>query len=159
MKLRLLPLALALTLISCSSVRAEETKPAATPPPAAKPEKPATELEQTMDKMNKAWREVRKADKDGKLGPALASQVATMRGCAEAALKLTPEMEADKPAADRAKFHADYQAQMKKLIEALGPLESALQANDLPAAAQAIAEIKEVQKAGHHSFKKPDEKK
>ena len=155
MKSRLLFALLTLSLVSVPGVRAEEAKPA----PAAKPEKPDTELELTMQKINKAWREVRKADKEGKLSPATASLVETMRVNAEAALKLTPEMEADKPAADRAKFHADYQAQLKKLIETLGRLESALNANDLPGAAKLVAEVKDVQKSGHHNFKKPDEKK
>ena len=155
MKSRLLFALLALSLVSIPGVRAEEAKPA----PAAKPDKPDTELEKTMSQMNKAWREVRKADKEGKLSPATASLVATMRVNAEAALKLTPEMEADKPAADRAKFHADYLAQMHKLIETLGRLESALKANDLPAASKLVAELKDVQKSGHHDFKKPDEKK
>jgi soluble cytochrome b562 len=159
MKARLTSLALTLALISFSGVRAEETKPAVAPPPAAKAEKPETELEQTMGKMSKAWREVRKQDKEGKLNPATASLVETMRVNAEAALKLTPEMEADKPAADRAKFHADYQAQMKKMIGALGRLEAALKANDIPAATKLIGEVKDVQKEGHHDFKKPDEKK
>jgi soluble cytochrome b562 len=155
MKTRLLFALLALSLVSVPGVRAADTKPA----PAAKPEKPDTELELTMQKINKAWREVRKADKEGKLSPATASLVETMRVNAEAALKLTPEMEGDKPAADRAKFHADYQAQMKKLIATLGRLEAALKANDLPGAAKLIAEVKDVQKSGHHDYKKPDEKK
>jgi len=155
MKTRLLFALLTLTLVSVPGVRAAEAKPA----PAAKPEKPDTELEKTMGQINKAWREVRKADKEGKLSPATASLVATMRVNAEAALKLTPEMEADKPAADRAKFHADYQMQMKKLIETLGRLESALKANDLPGATKLVAEVKDVQKSGHQNYKKPDEKK
>jgi len=154
MKLRLPLVVLSLSLISCLGVRAGEAKPAATPPA----EKPETELEKTMSKMNKAWREVRKEDKEGKLTPATAVLVATMNECAHVALKLTPEMEADKPAADRAKFHADYQAQMKKLIEALGQLEATLKANDSAGASKLIAEIKDIQQSGHKDFKKPDEK-
>ena len=152
MKHRLLLLSLALALISVPGVRAEDPKPA------AKAEKPETELEQTMNKMNKAWREVRKAAKEGKLSPATADLVATVRTNAEAAAKLTPALEAEKPAADRAKFQADYQAQLKKLTATLAKLEAALRANDIPAATKLVADAGAVAKSGHHDFKKPDEK-
>jgi hypothetical protein len=156
MKNRLLLSLLGLTLISVPGVRAEDPKPAAPAPAPA--DKPETELEKTMSKINKAWRPVRVAAKDGKLGPALADNVATMITCAEAAAKLTPAWEADKPAADRAKFQADYEAQMKKLIDTLGKLETALKANDTATATKLYAEVGDLRKSGHHDFKKPDEK-
>lgn len=158
MKNRLLLLAFALALVSAPGVRAEDAKPAQADKPAAKAEKPETELEQTMSKMNKAWREVRKEAKEGKLSPATADLVATVRTNAEAAAKLTPALEAEKPAADRAKFHADFQAQLKKLDAVLAKLEAALRANDIPAATKLVSDVGEVVKAGHHKFKKPDEK-
>ena len=55
MKLRLLLLALAVAIVPVSLPAADAPKP-----PAAKPERPETELEKTMSKMGKAWREVRK---------------------------------------------------------------------------------------------------
>jgi hypothetical protein len=160
MKVRLPFLALAFALISAGGVRAEDPKPAAasTATPAAKPEKPETELEQTMGKMNKAWRQVRKAAKEGKLSPATADLVATVRTNATAAAKLTPALEAEQPAANRAKFQADYQAQIKKLTETLAKLEAALKANDIPAATKLIADVGDVAKSGHHEFKKPEKK-
>jgi cytochrome c556 len=157
MKLRLLSLSLLSLLISVSGVRAEGTSPAPGAPPAAKPEKPETELEQTMGKMNKAWRQIRKATKDGKLTSAMAPLVATVRTNAEAAAKLTPALEGEKPAADRAKFHADFQAQIKKLTAKLTELEAALTANDIPGATRLVGETGEIIKGGHHEFKKPDE--
>ncbi len=162
MKNRLLFSLLGLTIISVPGVRAEDPKPAAAPAaapaPAAMPEKPDTELEKTMSKMNKAWRQVRKNTRDGKLSPADATLVATVRTGAEAAAKLTPELEADQPAADRAKFHADYLAQMKKLDDALTKLEAALTANDTAGATKLVGEVGDLMKAGHKEFKKPDEK-
>ena len=163
MKKRLLFSWLGLALISVPGVRAEDPKPAAAAPavtaaPAAMPEKPDTELEKTMSKMNKAWRKVRKDTRDGKLTPADATLVATVRTGAGAATKLTPALEADQPAADQAKFHADYLAQMKKLDEALVKLEAALTANDTAGATKLVGEVGEIMKAGHKEFKKPDEK-
>ena len=160
MKTRFLLASLALALVSIPGIRAQDAKPvppAPAAPVAAKPEKPETELEKTMGKMNKAWRQLRKAAKDGKLTPAMAELVVTIRVNAEAAAKLTPEMEADKPAADRAKFHADFQAQLKKLTAKLTELETSLRANDIPGATKLVAAVGEIEKAGHHEFKKPDE--
>ena len=154
MKTRLLLSALVLALVSVSSLRAEDAKPAA----AVKADKPETELEQTMGKMNKAWRQVRKAARDGKLTPATADLVATVRTNAESAAKLTPALEADKPEADRAKFQADYQAQIKKLTETLAKLEDALKENDTAGATKLVADVGDLMKSGHHDFKKPEKK-
>ena len=154
MKTRLLLLPLALALISAPGVRAEDAKPAA----AVKADKPETELEQTMSKMNKAWRQVRKATRDGKLTPATADLVATVLTNAEAAAKLTPALEAEKPAAEQAKFQADYQAQMKKLTDTLAKLEDALKANDTAGATKLVADVGDLMKSGHHDFKKPEKK-
>jgi len=160
MKTRLLLLALGLVLVSVPGVRAEDSPPAVAAPtaPAVKPERPDTELEKTMSKMNKAWRAVRKAARAGKLSPADATLVATVRAGAEAATKLTPMLETEQPAAGQAKFHADYLAQMKKLDEALAQLEAALTANDTAGATKLVGEVGDLMKAGHKEFKKPDEK-
>ena len=158
MKNRLLLSLLGLTLISVPGVRAGDAKPAAPAAVAAVPEKPDTELEKTMSKMNKAWRAVRKNNKEGKLSPADAAAVATVRAGAAAAAKLTPALEADQPAADQAKFHADYLAQMKKLDETLAKLEAALTANDTAGASKLVGEVGDLMKAGHKEFKKPDKK-
>ena len=153
MKIRLLFLTLGLALIASSGLRAQDPKPA----PAAKVEKPETELEKTMGKMNKAWRQVRKATKEGKLTPADAALVAAVRQGAEEASKLTPALEAEKPAAERAKFQADYQAQLKKLVTTLTQLEAALTANDIPAATKLVADAGALIKGGHKEFRKPEE--
>lgn len=151
MKIRLLLAALSLAVVSAPGVRAEG------PAPAPKAEKPETELEQTMGKMNKDWRQIRKAAKDGKLTPAMAPLVAAVRKNAQAAAKLTPALEGEKPAADRAKFHAGYLAQLKKLDAKLAELEAALAANDIPGATKLVGETGEIIKGGHHEYKKPDE--
>ena len=116
MKIRLILLSLAVAFVPVSGLRAQDTKPAA---PAAPADKPDTELGKVMGKMNKAWRPVRQAARDGKLSPAIADYVATMIVNAEAAKKMTPELEADQPAGDRAKFHADYQAAIRKPISSV----------------------------------------
>ena len=152
MKIRLLSLALILAFVPVAGLRAEAAKPV------QKAEKPETELEQTMGRMGKAWRQVRKAARDGKLTPATAEFVATVRTNAEAAAKLTPALEAEKPAADRARFQADYVAQIKKLVTALTALETALRANDTATATKLVADVGDLMKSGHHDFRKPEER-
>ena len=90
-----------LGLLSALALYAQTTS-TVQPAAAAKADKPETELEKTMAKMNKALRQVRKASREGKLAPATA----------EEAVKLTPALEAEKPEVERAKFHADFQAQI-----------------------------------------------
>ena len=152
MKLRLLLLALAVAIVPVSLPAADAPKP-----PAPKPERPETELEKTMSKMGKAWREVRKAARAGQLTPATATLVATVRTNAEAAAKLTPMLEKEKPAAEQAKFHAAYLAQLKKLTASLEKLEAALTAGDNTTAGRLVSEVTDVMKSGHQDFRKPDE--
>jgi hypothetical protein len=144
-------------LVSLSGVRAEETKPAMDKP-AAKADKPETELEKTMDKMSKAWRAVRKDARAGNLSPATATYVATVRANAELAEKMTPALEADQPVASRAKFQADYEAKIQKLVDTLTKLEAALKASDTTTATKLISDVGDLMKSGHHEFKKPEKK-
>ena len=160
MKLRFMALSFVLALSSVSGVRAEDAKPVPTPEaPLAKSERPETELEKTMTKMGKSWRQVRKAARDGQLSPDTAAIVAGVRTNAEAALKLKPALEAEQPVMLQAKFQSDYQAQMKKLIAALSSLEAALRANDVAGATKLVGEVGDLMKAGHKEFKKPEEKR
>jgi len=154
MKLTALFAALTVSLVVPAVGHAESAKAAK---PAAAAEKPETELEKTMSAMGKAWRQVRKAAKDGQLSPVLGHVVATIRTNAEAAAKLTPALEADKPAAEQPKFHAAYQAQIKKLIGTLAKLQAALESGDNATAGKLIGEVNDVMKSGHQDFRKPDE--
>ncbi|MDB6092608.1 MAG: hypothetical protein JWM32_170 [Verrucomicrobia bacterium] len=159
MKIRLLVLSCVIPLISTPAVRAVETKPAAEAATIARVERPQTELEKVMTKISKAWRQVRKAARDGTLSPAMANVVTGIRVDAERAAKLTPALEAEKPAPERVKFQADYEAQMKKLVETLTALETALKANDIASAANLVGDVGDQMKSGHHDFKKPDERR
>lgn len=151
MQLRLLISAFALFTAVVAGARAEAAKPA---PKAGHEE---TELEQTMGKMSRLWRSIRKASRDGKLGPHNATAVANLRTAAESALKMTPALEAEKPAEDQAKFQRDYEARMQKFISTLTTLEKALRNSDTAQANKLIGELNDLMKEGHHDFKKPDE--
>jgi len=102
-----------------------------------------------MEKMGGAFRKLKRQIADPTQNAASLQLVATIRAAAEEASRLTPAKSADVPAADRAKFEADYQAKMKNFTVELGKLE----------AVKLVADLGALQKAGHKEFKRPDEKK
>ena len=150
MKIRILGLAVLIALFASFALHAQEPK---------KQPKEETELEGKMEKMGKAWKQLKRQVKDVSKNAESLELVATIRAASEEASKLTPAMAADIPAADRAKFVADYQAGVKKLIVELGKLEAALKADKNDEAVKLVADIGALQKAGHKEFKRPDEKK
>ena len=112
-----------------------------------------------MDKMSEAWKKLKRQVADIAKNADSLQLIATIRVAAEEAVNLVPARAADVPAADRAKFVADYQAGIKKLVEGFGKLEVALKADKNEEAAKLVAEISALQKAGHKAFERPDEKK
>ncbi|QYM80671.1 hypothetical protein K0B96_08745 [Horticoccus luteus] len=117
-------------------------------------ERKTTPLGKEMKEMGKAFRTLGRQIDDASKNAASIKLVATMREAAEASLQYKPEKTADLPAADQAKFVADFQAGVKNLIADLDKLTAALKANDNAAAAATLREIKDDQKKGHKEFKK-----
>ena len=115
-----------------------------------------TELGKTMEKMNGAWRKLRKQAGDAASNAASLDLVATVKACAEKALTLQPDKVKDLPAADQAKFVADYQKQMKDFLALVGQLEAAFKANDNAGAQDLIKKMGAAQKEGHKDFKRPE---
>lgn len=150
MKTRLLPYALAF-LLGCAApilASAQEHK--------REHKEPETELGNAMDKMNGAWRKLKKQVADPASNASSLELVATISAAAEKALTFTPARAADVPAADRAKFIADYQAQMKAFIAEIAKLGAALKANDNAGADAIVKKMGALQKEGHKDFKRPD---
>jgi soluble cytochrome b562 len=117
-----------------------------------------TELEDKMDVMGTAFRKLKRQVNDVTQNAASLQLVATIHMAAEEAVKLVPAKAADVPVAERAKFVADYQMKMKDLLTTLGKLEVALRADKNDEAARLVAELGVMQKVGHKTFKRPDEK-
>lgn len=115
-----------------------------------------TELGNTMEKMSGAWRKLRKQAGDATSNASSLELVATVKACAEKALTFKPARAEDVPAADRAKFIADYQTQMKEFVAQAGRLAEAFQAGDNAAAQALIQKMGAMQKEGHKEFKRPD---
>lgn len=122
----------------------------------AKPKKADTELEKSMDLMNKPWRKLRKQAADQALNADSLALLATIKAAAQDNLKYTPDLARDVPAEKRDKFIAGYQEQMKKFIASLDPIEAAFKAGDNPAAVGFIAKAAALQKEGHKEYKRPE---
>ena len=136
-------------------LRAEEAPKA---PPAAEDKEPETALGKKMAKMNAAWRKVRRQVADATKNESTLEQLAIVQANATDALKEEPERKADVPAADQAKFVADYQAKMKEFIADLETLGAALKAGNNEEAGKIIEAIGKTQKADHKEFRRPPKK-
>lgn len=147
MKSRLLLTALLLALSPAPFVLAQEA-----PPAAAKKEH--TELEDRMEKINSAWRRLRRQAPEAAQNASSLELIASIREAAKGTEKMTPAKIEEIPEADRAKFLADYQAGMKKFMEQLDALEAALKANNNEEADKVARAIADHQKSSHKSFKK-----
>ena len=118
-----------------------------------------TELGAKMEKMSGAFRAIRRQITDKSKNADSLAKLAVVKQNAEASLKYEPARKSEVPAANQAKFVADYQAGMKKFIELCGKLEAALKANNNAEAEKLCAAMGDAQKAGHKQYKKDDKKK
>ena len=154
MKIRLPLFALICALTSLSMIRAEDAAPKKMP---AKENQ--TELGGKMEKISGAYRKLSRQINDATKNEDSLAQVAIIKQNAEAALKLEPVKMKDLPAADQAKFVADYQVKLKEFIATAGKLETALKANDNAAAAKLVDEMKTERNEDHKAFEKEKKKK
>lgn len=139
------------------AVQSDKSYQADIAPTQTAPKPPKTALAKDMDKISKAMRKLKKQVKDSTQNDASLALVATIRDAAVAASNETPAWTADQPWADRPKFVSDYQAEMKKLIDAVDQLGAALKANDNVTAASLYAQLPHLEKEGHKQFRKPDD--
>lgn len=125
-------------------------------PPAGRSdeEPPVTELGQWMDRMNNAFRKLRRQVDDESQNKSSVELVAIMHESAVKALDLIPAMTEDVPAAEREQFVEDYRAGINKLIQLLTEIETALKANDNGAAIRLMSQLRAVRKEGHEEFQR-----
>jgi uncharacterized protein YecT (DUF1311 family) len=149
MKKRLLIVSTCIALSFAPFVRAEEAKPAA-----HESDEAETELGGKMDKLNGAYKKLKRQIADPAKNAASLALVATIKTNAEAALAFKPEKTADLPAADQENFVESYKTEMKKMLERIEKLETALKADKNDEAAAVIKEMDAQQKSSHKEFKK-----
>jgi soluble cytochrome b562 len=143
-----LTLATFISLSAASAVLAQEQ--------GGKAKAPETELGQTMEQLNGAWRKLRRQAADPASNASSLELVAIIKAGGEKALTLQPARVEDVPAADREKFVQDYRNGLQGFLAQVGKLEEALQAGDNPAAVELIQKIGALQKEAHKEFKRPD---
>jgi soluble cytochrome b562 len=143
MKIRILLCLLTLGLAVVPGLRAQDAK-----------KDDQTELGAKMEKISGAFRKLRGALADATKNDDSLAQVAIIKENATAALKLKPAKLADIPDADQAKFIADYQAEMNKLLDSVNQLEAALKAGKNDDAQKIYQQMGQIQKEGHTEFRK-----
>ena len=124
----------------------------------AKKDEPETELGQKMEKISGAWRAIKRQITDASKNEDTLKRLAVVKENMEAATKLEPDLKKEKPAADQAKFVADYRAKMKEEIEKIDKLIAAVKAGKNEEAGAMIGVIDQDQKDAHKQFKKGKKK-
>lgn len=149
MKTRSLLLALLALLLAGAPALAAAEAPAAAP----KPEKEDTELTKKMDKLNAAYRKLRKQAGDATQNDDSLKQVAIMKESATAAAQMEPFKLTEIPAADRPEMLEGFRAKMKEFISTIDQLGAALRAGHNDEAAKLVETLKGLQKDGHKEYK------
>lgn len=124
----------------------------------AQPGGDTTPLGEQMQKISKSWKKVNAQVKDSAQNADTVAQLETVKASMEAALKFEPARKADVPAADQAKFVADFQAKMKSEIAKVDRLIAAVKAGKNDEAAALVTEVGQDQKEAHTAFKKQKKK-
>ncbi len=143
-------------LVASAAFAADEAPAAATAAP--KEKKPETELTKKMDKMNGAFRKLRRQAGDATKNAESLELVALLREMSAASVKLEPARLATIPEAGRKQWLADYQAKMGELQAQIDKLEAALKAGQNEEAARIVQAMGALQKEGHKEYKIEDKK-
>lgn len=112
-----------------------------------------TPLAKEMDKANKALKAIGRAQKEGKVTKDMASKVDEVKAAFEAAAKLEPAKTKDVPAAEKAKFLADYKAAMEAATKDLDALKAAVESEKADEVGKALEKLNAGKKEGHKAFK------
>jgi soluble cytochrome b562 len=162
MKLLSRPLIIFVLLLAGPAVFAADEAPATPDTPAApvapKEKKPETELTKQMDKMNGAFRKLRRQAGDATKNADSIEQVAILREFATASAKLEPAKAAAIPEADRKKWVADYQAKMGDMLKIIDRLDAAFKAGQNEEAVKIVADLGALQKEGHKEYRAEEKK-
>lgn len=114
---------------------------------------PAMDLHRAMEQLNRSYRQVKAGVSDKSKNAATLASLATMQSLTMTAKGQVPESVTKLPEADRAKKTAEYRKSMVDLLRAELELEQYLLADDNAKAAEMIAKIDAIQKAGHTAFR------
>ncbi len=116
-------------------------------------EEEKTPLGKKMTAINTAFKAVGRQIDDPTKNADTMEQLNIIETNAKAALTLEPAKKEKVPAADQAKFMADYKAGMNKFIESVGKMRAALKAGKNADAAAWVDSLKTLQRDSHKDFR------
>jgi len=155
MKIRTVLSLLAAAFIVSPLLRAQD---AMTPPPAAPAasgdSEEKTDLDKKMDVVSKNLRKLKKQASDSTKNDSSLELLATMQGALKDALDMTPAKAADLPDDQKTKFMTDYKAGLNGMMDEFTKLGTALKAGNNDDAVKIVAEIEDLEKKDHKSFRK-----
>jgi soluble cytochrome b562 len=112
-----------------------------------------TPLSNEMEKANKALKAIGRAQKEGKVTKDMVAKVDEVKAAFEAAAKLEPAKTKDVPAAEKAKFLADYKTAMEAAIKDLDALKIAVESEKADEVGKALEKLNAGKKEGHKAYK------
>lgn len=115
-----------------------------------------TPLGKEMEKVGKALKGVNRSLADASAKDANLAKIAEIKEALTKALDLEPAKAKDVPAADKAKFIADYKAAMQETIKGVDELKAAVEAGKTDDAKKVMEKLGGQKKEGHKQFKKED---
>jgi soluble cytochrome b562 len=112
-----------------------------------------TPLGKKMSAMNTAFKAIGRQIEDPSKNASTLEKLAIIETNAKAALTMEPEKKAKVPAAEQAKFVADYQAGMKEFLVTVEKLRAAVKAGKNAEALTIIDAMKDQQRDSHKEFR------
>ena len=125
---------------------------------AAEKDAPETDVGGKMEKISSAWRVAKRQISDPSKNADTLVKLATVKENMVASAKLEPDLKKAKPAAEQAKFVADYQAKMKEEITKIDEIIALVKAGKNDEAAKLVGVVDQDQKDAHKQFKKAKKK-
>lgn len=112
----------------------------------------AGSLEKEMKSIGRNMKALSQQIEDASKKDSSLKLIADLKQAAEKSKQLNPSKTKELPAADQAKFVADYREAMAKLVVEYERIEDALKANKFDQAKTVFAGLKEIKRDGHERF-------
>ncbi len=119
-------------------------------------EKGDSSLEDAMEEMSSAFRQLRRQVADPRQNASSATLAATMHRQAKIALDLKPRMVVHAPQEEQAALLSGYRKRIQELIATIEDLQQALKAGKNRDAESLVDDLRDLQKSGHRKYRTED---
>jgi soluble cytochrome b562 len=124
--------------------------------PAAHDDEKKTDLEKRMERIGKAFRQLKKQVADPAQNGSSLELLSKMQAAAKEATEFTPKKAEDLPADQRAKFEEDFKSGISNLQDLFAKLQDALTAGRNDDAVKIVGDIGSFEKKEHKEFRRPE---